>query len=139
LQWAAGDGAPWVFHAVNILLYAMVAVSLLFFLRQVVGHGAAALGALVFAAHPLHVEAVANVVGQSELIVASLLLSGVALYARDRRDGALRVRTAGWIVAGFTFGLFTKEHAIVLPALLICVEWAGRRAGFADDPDAWQR
>lgn len=139
LQWAAGGGAPWVFHAVNILLYAMVAVSLLFFLRQVVGHGAAALGALVFAAHPLHVEAVANVVGQSELIVASLLLSGVALYARDRRDGALRVRTAGWIVAGFTFGLFTKEHAIVLPALLVCVEWAGRRAAFADDPDAWQR
>jgi hypothetical protein len=138
LQWAAGGGAPWIFHAVNILLYALVAVSMLFFLRQIVGHGAAAVGAMVFAAHPVHVEAVANVVGQSELIVASLLLSGVALYARDRRHGALRRRTAGWIVAGFVFGLFTKEHAIVLPALLVCVEWAGRRSGFAPVADAWQ-
>ncbi len=138
LQWAAVDGAPWLFHAVNVVLYALVAVSLLFFLRQVVGHGAAAIGALVFAAHPVHVEAVANVVGQSELIVASLLLSGVALYARDRRHGGLRPRTAAWIVAGFVFGLFTKEHAIVLPALLICVEWAGRRSGFAAVADAWQ-
>lgn len=137
LQWAVADGAPWVFHLVNILLYALVAVSLLFFLRQVVGHGAAAVGALVFAAHPVHVEAVANVVGQSELIVASLLLSGVALYARDRRRGALRRRTLGWIVAGFVFGLFTKEHAIVLPALLVCVEWAGQRAGFARIDGAW--
>lgn len=138
LQWAIGGGAPWVFHAVNVVLYAAVAVSLLFFLRQVVGHGAAAVGALAFAAHPLHVEAVANVVGQSELIVASLLLSGVALYARDRRVGALRLQTIGWIVAGFVLGLFTKEHAIVLPALLVCVEWAGRRSGFAVAGDAWQ-
>lgn len=137
LEWAAGGGAPWLFHAVNILLYAAVAVSLLFFLRQLVGDGAAAVGALLFAAHPLHVEAVANVVGQSELVVASLLLSGVALYAHDRRQGALRSRTMGWIVAGFVLGLFTKEHAIVLPALLLCVEWAGRRSGFAPQPDAW--
>lgn len=138
LQWSVADGAPWVFHAVNILLYAVVSVSLLYFLRQLVGPGAAAVGAVVFAAHPLHVEAVANVVGQSELIVASLLLSGVALYARDRRLGALRLRTVGWILAGFLLGLFTKEHAIVLPALLVCVEWAGRGSGFAPIADAWQ-
>lgn len=137
LEWKLSGGAPWLFHAVNILLYAALAVSLLYFLRQFMGAGAAAVGAMIFAAHPLHVEAVANVVGQSELLVGALLLSGLALYARDRKRGALRGRTQGWIIAGFVFGLFTKEHAIVLPALLVCAEWAGQRKGFAAVPGAW--
>lgn len=139
VQWAITDGAPWIFHAVNILLYASVAVSLLYFLRQFVNAGAAAVGAALFAAHPVHVEAVANIVGQSELVVASLLLSGLALYARDRKRGSLRPATQAWILAAFVFGLFTKEHAIVLPALMLCVEWAGQRSGFASVSDAWEK
>ncbi len=137
-QWAIGGGAAWIFHAVNIVLYACTSVALLVFLRQMVPHGGALLGALLFAAHPVHVEAVANVVGQSELLVATLTLSGLALYASDRDTGRVRARTVAWMVAGFVFGLFTKEHAIVLPALLIGVEWSGARIRFASHPLAWQ-
>lgn len=137
-QWALGGGAPWLFHAVNILLYAATCVMLLLFLRQMVPHGGALLGALLFAAHPVHVEAVANVVGQSELLVAVLLLGSLALYAHDRRIGRVRPRTAALMLAGFVLGLFTKEHAIVLPALLIGVEWTGRRVRFAEHEKAWQ-
>ena len=43
-----------------------------------------------FAVHPVHVEAVANVVGQSELLVAIALLSAIVLYLRDRMAGPLR-------------------------------------------------
>jgi hypothetical protein len=137
-QWALGGGAAWIFHAVNIVLYACTSAALLVFLRQMVPHGGALLGALLFAAHPVHVEAVANVVGQSELLVATLMLSGLALYASDRHRGRVRARTVGLMVAGFVFGLFTKEHAIVLPALLIGVEYSGARLRFASHPLAWQ-
>lgn len=137
-EWALGGGAPWLFHAVNIVLYAATCVMLLVFLRQLVPHGGALLGALLFAAHPVHVEAVANVVGQSELLVAVMLLGSLALYARDRRVGRLRRSTAVVIVCGFIFGLFTKEHAIVLPALLLGVEWTGRRLRFAAHSEDWR-
>ena len=136
-QWALAGGAPWIFHLVNVLLYVGVAVALLAFLRQLMPHGAALMGTLLFVAHPVHVEAVANIVGQSELLVATLLLGSLALYARDRRRDGLRLGTRLLILGAFVVGLFTKEHAIVLPALLVTLEWAGRRLGFAGRATAW--
>src|SRR5512134_598848 len=63
LQWMAGNGAPWVFHLVSVLLHAAVCVLALLLLRRIFDSAAALAGALIFAVHPLHTEAVANVVG----------------------------------------------------------------------------
>ena len=53
---------------------------------------AAWIAAALFAVHPVHVEAVANVVGQAELLVAATLISATFLYVRDRQCGVLRSR-----------------------------------------------
>lgn len=137
LQWAAAGGSPWVFHAVNVGLYIAVSVLVLLLLRALLAAGPAAVGAAIFAAHPVHVEAVANVVGQAELTVAVLVLGALVLYARDRRVGDLRPRSLGGIVAMFALAMLLKEHAIVLPALLVALELAGRHLGFAPLPDPW--
>lgn len=137
LQWAAAGGSPWIFHAVNVGLYVASSVLVLLVLRLLLAAGPAALGAAVFAAHPVHVEAVANVVGQAELTVATLLLLALWLYGRDRQRGDLRVGTMVAIVLAFAVAMFLKEHSIVLPALLIALELAGRRVGFAPAADPW--
>jgi tetratricopeptide (TPR) repeat protein len=80
---------------------------------------------------------VANVVGQAELTVGTLLLLALWLYGRDRRRGDLRVGTIVAIVVAFAVAMFLKEHSIVLPALLIALELAGRRVGFAPVADPW--
>lgn len=139
LQWAAGDGSALIFHAVNVGLYAGVCVALLGLLRQWVDAGPAVVAAAIFAAHPVHVEAVANVVGQAELWVGVAMLGALALYARARRHGSLRWPLALGIACTFAASLFIKEHAILLPALLVLVEWVGRRHGFADAADDWRR
>lgn len=137
LQWAAAGGSPWIFHAMNVGLYVAASVLVLFVLRLLVAAGPAALGAAVFAAHPVHVEAVANVVGQAELTVAVLLLLSLWLYGRDRERGDLRVGTMVAIVVAFAVAMFIKEHSVVLPALLVALELAGRRVGFAPVADPW--
>ena len=137
LQWAVGSGSPAVFHGVNVALYIGVSLLVLAFLRQLLPAGPAGVGAAVFAAHPLHVEAVANVVGQAELWVALCVLVAVTLYARDRRRGELRPLTMGLIVLAFAISLFFKEHGVVLPGLLVILELAGRRLGFVAAADPW--
>ena len=73
------------------------------------GDVAAWVAAALFAVHPVHVEAVANVVGQSELLVAVGVLGATILYLRDRREGPLRARTAVAIVAALRDGVFRER------------------------------
>ncbi|MEK6611341.1 MAG: tetratricopeptide repeat protein [Gemmatimonadota bacterium] len=134
LQWAVGDGSPLVFHLVNVLLYAASAVAVFWMAGFLMAPGVAWLAAALFAVHPVHVEAVANVVGQAELWAALVVLLAFGLYARDRRDGPLRRETGVGIWFLFIVGLFTKEHVIVLPALLVAAEVLLYR-----DTSLWQR
>lgn len=122
VQWALGAGSPFVFHLVNVLLAAPCAVAVFWVLGFLVPTRVAWLAAALFAVHPVHVEAVANVVGQAELWAALVLLSAVGFYLRDRRVGPLRRQTGTVIVALFLAGIFTKEHVIMLPALLLAAE-----------------
>ena len=90
-----------------------LAVSVLVFhlARRMLPLWAAWLAAALFAVHPVHVEAVANVVGQSELLVAAALLGATILYLRDRRHGELKPGTAAWIVLLYAAGCFAKAGA----------------------------
>jgi len=125
LEYALGAGSPLPFHAVNIALYVLASVLVLRLAQQVFDRQhqwAAWLPAALFAVHPVHVEAVANVVGQSELMVAVAVVSATLLYLRDRSVGALRPRTAVWITLLYAVASLSKEHGIVLPAILIAAE-----------------
>ena len=124
IEWALGGGRASLFHGVNIALYALVSVLVFFIARRLLPIWAAWIAAALFAVHPVHVEAVANVVGQSELIVAALLLGATALYLRDRQAGSLRASTIATIIVLYVAACFSKEHGIVLPALLMACELA---------------
>ena len=49
--------------------------------RRLAGTRAAYVAGLLFAAHPVHVEAVANIVGRSELACAAASLGALVLLA----------------------------------------------------------
>ena len=122
VQWVAAHGAPWLFHLVNILLAVATVLAVywcaLAFLPR---FGALVAGAL-FAVHPVHVEVTGNVVGQAELIVALCLAIAVGLHVRRRAARALAGRDVCAITALFAVALLTKEHAVVLPPLLLAAE-----------------
>lgn len=122
-EWVAGRGRPLLFHAVNITLYAALAVLVLRLALELLPRLAAVVAAILFAVHPVHVEAVGNVVGQAELWAALFVVAAVVVYLRERRDGlALTGRGSLIIAALYVTGMFFKEHVIVLPALLVAAE-----------------
>lgn len=131
IQWAIGDGEPWVFHAVNVLMHLTVSVLVLFLLRRLASHRAALVGALLFAVHPVHTEVVANVVGQAEMIAAAGVVAACLVHAARPVDrlapGWMRL---GAIVALFLLALLAKEGAVVLPALLVAIDAAQGRVRF---------
>jgi hypothetical protein len=133
IEYAIGGGQPMVFHATNILLYTITAVLVFLLARRLLPEWAAILTGACFAVHPVHVEAVANVVGQSELLVAAALLPAIALYLRDRMAGPLRPRTAAAIAGLFAVACFSKEHGIVLPGILLAAELT-----VISDPAPWR-
>lgn len=122
LQWNAAHGLPWIFHAVNIALYAAVSVAVFYLAETCLPFAAAWVAAALFAVHPLHVEAVANVVGQSELLVALFMVPAVTFYVRRRNANALTVGAMLVIAALYVAACLSKEHGFVLPVLLLAAE-----------------
>jgi len=124
LEFALSGGSPMVVHTVNVMLYALSAVLAFYLARRFLPVWCAWVVAALFAVHPVHVEAVANGVGQSELLVAVFMLPALTLYLRDRmRDGGvLTSRTIAAIALFYGAACFSKEHGIMLPALLIAAE-----------------
>lgn len=108
LWWWAG-GPAWL-HAVNVLWHAGVSVAVALLARRWVSDRGALAAGLVFAVHPVHVEAVANLVGRTELMAAAF--SVLAVYAALARD------SVRWSAAGLAAGLLSKENAAVVPALI---------------------
>jgi tetratricopeptide (TPR) repeat protein len=141
VQWVAGAGEPWLFHAVSVALHAAASVLVFVLLRRLADPVPAFVGALLFAVHPIHTEAVANIVGQAEIVAAIAVLA--ACIVHSGRPQGLAVSWPRRIVISvlFALALVTKESAVVLPALLVIVDFAQRRVqptarGIASHADA---
>lgn len=118
LTWALVGGRPLLFHALNLLWHAGVAVAvaaLALHTPSPEGRGGqgvrtAIAAGLIFAVHPVHVEAIANVIGLGELIAAAGVC--LAVYAAVVRQN---VMLSG---LGLLLGLLSKENAVVGPGLI---------------------
>jgi hypothetical protein len=111
LDWSLGG--PALFHAVNVLWHAAAALLVAHLVHRWAGEAAALTAGVVFAVHPVHVEAVANVVGRAELMATTFTL--LAVYAAVERQSVV-ASTLCWIL-----GLLSKETAVVAPALIAAV------------------
>jgi Flp pilus assembly protein TadD len=122
-EWPLWRGNPMGFHAVNVVLHAGVSLLVLALLRRFSTLPGALAGALLFAIHPVHVEAVANVVGRGELLAALSVLGGCLLYldADTTVPTGRAIRMVGLSLLYLT-GLGSKEIAVSLPALLVLLE-----------------
>jgi protein O-mannosyl-transferase len=124
------SGATWWFHLINLLWHAAASLAVAVLACRWRGEKAGLIAGLLFAVHPVHVEAVANVVGRAEIMAALFVL--LSVYA------ALAWRSVAWSTAALILGILCKENAAVIPGL---VAWGwilgldrpsrARMAGFA--------
>ena len=119
VDWALSGGRPWWFHLVNVLLHAAVSGLLVLVACRWLPAVGALVAGLVFALHPVHVEAVANVVGRAELLAAAGLLIALLAARRYRHDqGSRRWRWLVIAIGAVAAAQLSKEHAVVAIVLL---------------------
>ncbi len=115
VDWIVSGGRAGWFHLTNVLLHGVVsALVVLVAAMWLPPLGALAAG-LVFAIHPVHVEAVANVVGRAEIMAGLGLLLAV-LAARRYRRTVDPTQARWWLtatLAAVLFALLSKENAVV--------------------------
>lgn len=123
-----GKGPFWG-HLFNVLWYGLT--GLVFYLlasglfayrwNKTLSSWLAFAAALLFIAHPLHTEAVANIKGRDEIM--ALLGSLAALYFSLR---SFRTSNLGWealAAVSFLIGIFSKENAITFLAVVPLTYW----------------
>jgi hypothetical protein len=113
-----GNGSMINFHVTNVLLHISCCILVFrFFILLGFQKQSAFFVALIFAVHPVNVHAVAWIPGRNDMLMTLFaLLSSVSLlrFIRDRKFY--------WLLLHFLFFacvLFTKESAIVLPAVFL--------------------
>ncbi|MCB0707729.1 MAG: tetratricopeptide repeat protein [Saprospiraceae bacterium] len=116
---------PFVGHLVNCLFFGLCGALLYLFLFRLLSPKkgstlatwVALAASLIFIAHPLHTEAVANIKGRDEIMA---FLGGIgALYALLRAwDGGSKVKWYSLSGLFFFLGLLSKEHIITLLAVV---------------------
>ena len=132
IDWAIWNGNPFGFHLLNVALHAIVSGLVVLFLLRFFPWWGALAGGLVFAVHPVHTEAVANIVGRGEILAALFVLCAALLYTGAARGGRFSTRTIALIVLFYALAGLSKEGGVVAPGLLLATDIpliARRQAG----------
>lgn len=121
LTWQLAGALPLAYHLLSLLAHLGVSLSVLPLARRL-GFSAATgwWGALLFAVHPAHVEAVTWVSGLKDPVCTLLVIGAVLSYFRFRERGG-----RGWYAAVLALSLaalLTKSLGLVTPVLLLAVE-----------------
>ncbi|HJU73439.1 MAG TPA: hypothetical protein VJ717_06820 [Gemmatimonadaceae bacterium] len=116
--WQLGGGSPLPFHMYVVLLHVAASLMVLALLTRALPAAASLGGALLFAVHPVHVEAVANIVGSAEVLVAVCALAYVLVLLRaTERDAKVSWRDAAILAAIYLVALGAKESGVTIPVV----------------------
>jgi tetratricopeptide (TPR) repeat protein len=116
---------PWTYHLFAVLYSCVMSGAVFALARRLrFEYWTAALAALIFAVHPVHVECAAwiGASGEAELAVFFFLAFIAFLHTRD----SARKGKALWRIASYlclAAALLTKETAVVFCALVFVYEW----------------
>lgn len=141
---ALGGGHPLPFHLSVVVYHALATLVVTLFIAAVLegrpqAQGAAAIGGLLFAVHPIHTEAVAWIAGRTDTLTTLFGTLSLYLFLRARRRASIP-----WgIASGGTFfvALLCKETSISLLPVFLLLEGHERflRPNLHDTPEGQPR
>jgi len=144
-SWLSGED-PFSYHMVSVLIHLAAAGLVFLIVRRLLEWSQApaerrtllaGFAAALFLLHPIQTESVAYLSGRSESLSVMFLLAAYAVFLY-RRKTAVGWGTMLLVVALFGLALLSKEHTIVLPAVLLLTDlwwnpgfsWRGARANW---------
>ncbi len=117
---------PAIFHLGNVILHTLNALLVLAIVKRLTGK--AWLGwlcGLLFAVHPLNVEAVAWASARKDVLSSFFFLGSITTYLRYRSRSNLMIY--GVSIFLFLLALLSKVSVIMLPLSLLLIDWFQKR------------
>jgi tetratricopeptide (TPR) repeat protein len=133
---------PIGYHITNILFYILTCVMVYFSLFHVsldlreeasaYSHGrVATFGALLFAAHPVHVEAVTWLAARKEVLQGFFFFLGFYLYLKANKEAGRRAFYfyLSLVVLSILLATLSKPSAVIFPGVIAVYEISKRKKG----------
>ncbi len=114
VDWSLSGGRAGWLHLMNAVWHGLATLLVMLVLTRWLPESGVLAAGLVFAVHPVHVEAVAGLVGRADLLVAVALL-GAVLAARSHRWTAACALAAA--------AMLSKEHGVVVGVVILLDDW----------------
>ena len=121
---------PWGYHLLGLTLHGLNAALVFSFIRGLTGKSQAAFfAALIFAVHPMQVEAVSWAAALSTVLFSTFYLLSLLAYLKWRHSPALLWITLS--IAAFLAACLSKSAAVTLPLVLVAVDFYldGKQSG----------
>lgn len=113
LQWEIAPNNPSFAHLINVLAYAFLGVLIFYFLLKVIGRQYQLfcfLSTLVFLAHPIHTEVVANIKSLDDILAMCFSLGGIIFLLNYIKN-----HNKKWLITSllsFMLAFWSKESTI---------------------------
>lgn len=139
---------PYGFHLTNVIIHIICCLLLfkiltLLFWRYKYRNLFALLSALIFAAHPIHTEAVSWVSGRTDSLVTMFFFASFLFYIEytkdmkfDRAENSLKTikeNSLTYLILSllfYTLGLLSKEMIITMPVIILLYDFVYRKKNF---------
>lgn len=135
LAWDRGSDAstppaPRPFHQTSLVLHLLNTILVFWLaLRLRFGTWVAAIAALFFAIHPLHVESVAWVSSRKDVLYSFFFLGGLIAATHARSKNTINWGYLALVFVLFVLSLLSKPAAIIFPLVLWLLHWYEDRSG----------
>ncbi|HEY6162850.1 MAG TPA: tetratricopeptide repeat protein, partial [Bacteroidia bacterium] len=139
IQYKLFSGHAWGFHFFSLLMHLLNTALVFFLAKRLLNNDIGAMiTAMLFGIHPLHVESVAWVASQKDVLYTFFFLTSSMFYLRYRsapRESRMRDYLLAMIM--FALSLLSKAQAVVLPVVFILfdmlMQWREQKAGTPGD------
>ena len=120
---------PWIYHFDSIILHILTTIAVYFFIKVLTKRTvAAAVVALLFGLHPMHVESVAWAAGRKDILYGLFfILSIIAYLFYIRNTGTKRIVWYVTVLVLFAISLLAKSVAVSLPVTLFAIDYLEKR------------
>src|SRR4030042_304059 len=128
---------PLGYHITNIFFYILTCIMVYFTLLHLSNHlrekaspdshgRVAIFGALLFAAHPVHVEAGTWVAARKEVLQGFFFFLAFFLYMKAGEEAERKTFYLSLVIVFVVFAILSKPSAVVFPAVILVYEMAKR-------------
>ncbi len=127
LQWEIAPDEPWLPHFFNLLLYALSCLLLFYFLIKLIGEEYAFfsfLTSMIYAAHPIHTEVVANIKSVDDILVTCFTMGSGIIFLNYLDQKKKLLLLASIVLLWLAF--LSKESTLVFLGIFPLCLWLFR-------------